>query len=292
MTIRLQMLEAARKSKTVLGDSTELVRKFIASKLNEDGGFSGRSDPSDLYYTVFGIQSLTALDAKFDTQKTDDYLQTFNAADLDLVNLSCLARCRADLACSEANDDIIDCIKNFQTPDGGYSLDGTGEGTVYGAFLALGIFQDTGNDIPDPDKMLESINKLKTDDGGYANEQALKMAIAPVTAAALMIRKFLDQPTDESAVDYLCSRLGPEGGFCAMDAAPIPDLLSTATALHTLNIIGVANQRITANIKEACLDYIDSLWSGKGAFCGSIADPELDCEYTFYGLLALGHLSD
>jgi prenyltransferase beta subunit len=292
MTIRLQMLEAASKSKTVLEDSTELVRKFVEGKLNKDGGFSGRSKPSDLYYTVFGIQSLTALDAKFGPQNTLDYLKNFNPSELDLVNLSCLARCRADLGCTDANDDIIDHLKKFQTPDGGYSLDGTGEGTVYGAFLAVGIFQDAAVTTPYPDKILQTVNKLKTDDGGYANEQALKMAIAPVTSAALMIRKFFDQPTDESAVDYLCSRLGPEGGFYAMEGAPIPDLLSTATTLHTLNIIGVANQRITANIKECCLDYIDSLWSGKGGFCGSSADPELDCEYTFYGLLALGHLSD
>jgi hypothetical protein len=43
-------------------------------------------------------------------------------------------------------------------------------------------------------------------------------------------------------------------------------------------------------IKESCLDFIDTLWTGK-AFCGSWADDVEDAEYTYYALLALGHLS-
>ena len=43
--------------------------------------------------------------------------------------------------------------------------------------------------------------------------------------------------------------------------------------------------------KEPCLDFVDSLWSARGGFVGSWEDDALDCEYTYYGLLALGHLS-
>ena len=32
-------------------------------------------------------------------------------------------------------------------------------------------------------------------------------------------------------------------------------------------------------------------WTNAGGFYGSWADNTLDCEYTYYGLLALGHLS-
>jgi len=39
------------------------------------------------------------------------------------------------------------------------------------------------------------------------------------------------------------------------------------------------------------LDFIDSLWTAEGAFHGSWADDEPDAEYTFYGLVALGHAS-
>ena len=72
-----------------------------------------------------------------------------------------------------------------------------------------------------------------------------------------------------------------------MPEAPMPDLLSTATALHSLVIAGFKID----HIKEKCLDFIDSLWCGKGGFYGSWADTVVDCEYTYYGLLALGNLT-
>ena len=67
---------------------------------------------------------------------------------------------------------------------------------------------------------------------------------------------------------------------------PVPDLLSTATALHALAGMEVSFEPI----KERCLDFVDTLWTGKG-FCGHWADDVVDTEYTFYALLALGHLS-
>ena len=80
---------------------------------------------------------------------------------------------------------------------------------------------------------------------------------------------------------------GLQVGFFAMPFAPIPDLLTTATALHALETLEVSFE----HLKESCLDFIDSLWSTKGAFYGNWEEETLDCEYTFYGLLALGHLS-
>ncbi len=72
-----------------------------------------------------------------------------------------------------------------------------------------------------------------------------------------------------------------------MPKAPIPDLLSTATALHAL----AGLERDLSPVRESCLDFIDTLWSNEGGFHGHWSDDALDCEYTYYGLLALGHLS-
>jgi hypothetical protein len=44
-------------------------------------------------------------------------------------------------------------------------------------------------------------------------------------------------------------------------------------------------------LRETCLDFLDTLWTSRGAFCGSWLETAPDCEYTYYGLLALGHLS-
>jgi hypothetical protein len=64
-------------------------------------------------------------------------------------------------------------------------------------------------------------------------------------------------------------------------------LLSTAVALHALS----NHPEAIARVKEPCLDFIDSLWSAAGGFHGNWADDTLDPEYTYYGLLALGHLA-
>jgi hypothetical protein len=48
---------------------------------------------------------------------------------------------------------------------------------------------------------------------------------------------------------------------------------------------------VPATLRERSLDFIDTLWSAEGGFHGHWADDHLDAEYTFYGLLALGHLS-
>ena len=66
----------------------------------------------------------------------------------------------------------------------------------------------------------------------------------------------------------------------------MPDLLSTATALHALASLGVDFSPTV----EPCLNFVDTLWTGRG-FCGHWADEIVDCEYTYYALLALGHLS-
>jgi hypothetical protein len=64
-------------------------------------------------------------------------------------------------------------------------------------------------------------------------------------------------------------------------------LLSTAVALHALSGLEVDCDKL----KDSCLDFIDTLWVNEGSFYGHWQEDVLDTEYTFYGLLALGHLS-
>jgi prenyltransferase beta subunit len=107
------------------------------------------------------------------------------------------------------------------------------------------------------------------------------------TAAALAVLGRLGRLRDlTGAGRWLLAQQHPLGGFRASPLAPLPDLLSTATALHVLAGIGME----LGPLREPCLDFIDSLWSNRGSFHGHWADEQLDVEYTFYGLLALGHL--
>jgi len=292
------MLRAANRARLVLGDSNALVSGFIGRQLNEGGGFKGRSGQSDLYYTVFGIESLLSLDAEFDRARIATYLRQFGDGDsLDLVHLACLARCWADvLECrgvrieAPLRDGVLRRLEGYRCPDGGYSnSSGAQRGTAYGCFLALGAYQDLNGDMDNVTALADCVESLRTPDGAYSNDPAIRIGATPATAAALTILHYLNKPVSDASIEWLLSQLHPKGGFVAVPVEGsygMPDLLSTATALHALVLAGVSLD----NISERCLDFLDSLWSEEGAFCGSWADPTLDCEYTYYGLLSLGHL--
>lgn len=122
--------------------------------------------------------------------------------------------------------------------------------------------------------------------GGYANSKAVPVATTPTTAAVMTLQRHLGGVVSESAGPWLLGCVASEGGFLAAPSAPMPDLLSTATALHALAGCEISFEAI----REPCLDFVDTLWTGQG-FCGTWSDADPDAEYTYYGLLALGHLS-
>src|SRR6266536_5448441 len=105
MSMRLEMLQVARLAPKLLGQSTDLVRAFLLRQQNQDGGFKDRSGSSDLYYTVFGLEGLLAVDffsagSQAPGTEMDDrraqaarYLRTFRDGEgLHFVHLCCLAR--------------------------------------------------------------------------------------------------------------------------------------------------------------------------------------------------------
>ena len=285
------MLQVARLSPTLLGDAADLTAAFLTTRLNPDGGFQDRDGASDLYYTVFGLEALTALRRDLPAAAVRRYLERHaDPTGLDFVHTACLARCWADIgAAGEAPAAaLLARLETYRTPDGGYSpTEGAGHGTAYGCFLALGAYEDLGAAHDDPDRLLACLGSLRAADGGYGNQPGVPAGLTPPTAAALTVQHHLSQPADREASEWLRARHAPAGGFCASPSTPLPDLLSTATALHAL----AGAHAPLEPLKEPCLDFIDSLWTNSGGFYGSWGDDVQDCEYTFYALLALGHLS-
>lgn len=280
------MLQVARLAPRHLDDAASLVVDFIRERLNPDGGFQDRAGASDLYYTVFGLECLIALRADLPAS-TRGYLESFgDGSSLDFVHRCCLARCWANLVgFAGASFDgvpsaaILARIEEHRAADGGF-------GSVYHAFLALGAYQDLRAEIPERARILDSVRALATKDGGYSNFPELPMGQTPPTAAASVIFKQFGEPVDPGLGMWLLDRCHERGGFFAMEGSPMPDLLSTATALHAL---GSMHVKLDA-IREPCLDFLDSLWSNRGGFYGNWSDDVQDCEYTYYALLSLGHL--
>ena len=286
------MLQVARLAQKSLGDAADSVVTFLRNQLNDDGGFKDRAGASDLYYTVFGLDGLIALRADLPASRVHAYLRTFDPAKLDFVHTSCLARCYAalppDLRATAPRDAILARVESFRAADGAYNATPHSKfGTLYGCFLALGAYEDLGLPIPDPQALLTCADNLRADDGGYANQRDFPTGLTPSTAAAATLMRHLGRAPDPALPQWLLARCHPEGGFFATPLAPIPDLLSTATALHAL----AGMHTDFTHLKEPCLDFLDTLWSSQGAFYGNWSDDALDCEYTFYALLSLGHLS-
>jgi prenyltransferase beta subunit len=289
-----QMRAVARRARILLHDATDLVEDFLHGQLAPEGGFRNRSGRPDLYYTTFGLEAMRALDLKLPAGSLRPYLQSFaGGEDLDLVHASCLARGWASLGLSGLSDEhrrqLIARVLQHRSSDGGFSAEtGRKRGSVYAAFLAVGSCQDLQTTLPQPNAVVATLRTLRLNDGSSANEPGIPVGTTPVTAAAVVLAAALDQPADPDALRWLLGRRHPAGGFLAHPMAPAPDLLSTATALHALSTAGTD----LSDIRESCIDFIDRLWSSRGCFRGSEDDDVLDCEYCWYGLLALGHLAD
>jgi prenyltransferase beta subunit len=301
MSQRLQMLQVARLSRRTLGDSVGLVLAFLESRAMPDGGYRGRGDRSDLYYTSFALDALMALDAlPADgprAEATRGYIESFgDGGGLDFVHRCCLARAWAAQPRGAIGADrraaLVAGVERQRSADGGFhSRSGAPRGTAYGCFLAVNARADLGTPVSaagdEAAALAACVTGLRSADGGWSNSADQPEGSTTATAAALAVLRGLGRPVPAGAAEWLLARRHPAGGFTAAPDAPIPDLLSTAVALHALDAI----EAPWREHRESMLDFLDTLWTAEGAFHGSWADDEPDAEYTFYGLVALGHAS-
>lgn len=295
MNIRTGLIEAAARSRILLGDRVEDVIRIIKSRQQTDGGFSGKGFDSDLYYTGFALLSLMALEADFDTSSVIPYLESFGqGAGLDLAHLAGLIRERVLVMDTpfhgEQQQAFVDQIERFRCADGAYHhLKGQQTGSAYGCFLAAGAYQDLSLPISATKEILKCIESLHYAGGGYFNEQEIPAVSVPATAAALMVQRILPGSADNGgAIQWLLSCREPSSGFKVMPFAPVADLLSTAVALHVLTPAGALPEKL----RQELICFVDLLWKGDTGFCANPFDSISDTEYMFYGLLALGHLSE
>lgn len=294
MSLRLEMLQVARLSRSVLGDEAcALIESYLRGQQNEDGGFRDRDGESDLYYTSFAVDALTALQVELPEASLGGYLETKleSLEELDFVHLCCLSRCLSAL--SHPPDQVqvarvLERIETYRAEAGGYNQsEGNETGSAYACFLAYGAYSDHRLSLPDIEGVTRCLESLQTPGGAWANDVELPIPNIPATAAAVTLCRNLRLPIPEATPHWILNSLHPTGGFLPFPGAPVPDLLSTAVALHALDGLQVGFE----NQKDLLLDFVDSLWTAAGGFHGTWDDDDLDIEYTYYGLLALGHLA-
>lgn len=272
MSLRLAQLQHARLGPRALGAAASTLADFLVGQLDDDGACRDRAGQPDLWYTAFALDALIALD-RTPPRDPRPWLRGFHTGDgLDAVHHACLARCWA--AVGGCPDDLRPGLSShLHAP----------ADTVYGEFLRLGATQDLG--LPASGWSPADLTPRTRPDGGVADPGG--EPTTPVTAAAVVLSREFGAPPRPASLAWLRARLHPAGGFVAAPGLPVPDLLSTAVALHALH---VPERGLPPRIRDATLTLLDSFWTGH-AFCASWADDEVDAEYAFYGLLALGHLT-
>ena len=270
--LQVKSIESVLKNAVTLLDAESLreMRNYIISQQTSEGGFSDRAGKCDVYYSIFGCYVAEALDVSATNAPLKQYVQHVVLADsLKGINLHCASILYAKLF---GLDTFPTHLRKKVLTD----LYQTGSRLpIYSNFLSLLTFYY----LKDLRGIYRIIKGLQT------SNQAQDMP-CPVTAAQTVLLSLARKPITASK-ERLMSFYRGKGGFTALLKTPAEDLLSTAVALYALHYTD-SDIRL---IKPDCLAYVDSLFL-EGGFRSSEPDVEIDIEYTFYGLLALGSLNN
>lgn len=288
-SISIKLFRTLQKGKALLGkEALDRIGGFVESQRTEGDAFVNKGGKADVYYTVFGWMLSYLLGIRLDAQKTPVYLATFDTDSLDLIHYAAYMRCRmiqqfmkrgkAGLLLRSLFPTEVKALADFkEVPHNDlYS--------PYTRFIWLSLLEDTGQRIPDKKGVMGSLGDYQLPEGGYRNIRDGLTATTNATAAALVVRGQLEGYQENKDVFYLRDRQDISGGFHATMASPIPDLLSTATALFVLSCYKVRP-------KYAARDFIEAHWLDSGGFSSTLLEDKSDVEYTFYGLLALGAIA-
>lgn len=296
------MIGCAARGAKRLGPAARETAEYLRGQMREDGGFANRAGRSDLYYTAMALSALTALRqageaaaAAAPEDRVAENLRRFGGGEgLDLIHVSCLARSWACLGESPgraaARKALPARVQAWRSAEGGYGPEpGSARGTLYGCFLAVGAVQDCEAAEADPDAVERCVRACRCPRGGFSSAPGAALGLATATAGAIQVLHSLDRPVEVEWGHWLRRTCFRGGGFVAHPISPEPDLLSTAVALHGLARVGL---RLEEHERRECEALVLGLREASGGFRGAASDVLADCEYTLYGLLALGHLGD
>jgi hypothetical protein len=314
----MKLLHTLQRGKDRLGkESFRRIARFVDSQRTEEDSFRDRSGKADLYYTLFGWILSYVLGIGPDRKKMAAYLAQQDADSPDLISYAAYMRCRmiellmnkrrAGLVIHSLFSTKIKALHEFS------SLPHDDPKAPYTQFIRLSLLEDTGNryrnrrwaagvvsrfktgggspSIRDSETdddafvnkkdITESLECYRAKGGGFGNVRNATAATTNATVAALAVKGQLGGYAENEDVRYLRDLQEPSGGFGAVEGAPMPDLLSTATALFMLNCYGVRP-------KYAAGDFIEAHWLDSGGFSATLLEEMSDVEYTFYGILSLG----
>ena len=280
-SVTIKLLQTLQRGCSSLGvQARELIVGFLLSQWTERGAYVNKQGEEDLYYTTFGWLLESALGLRQDAEAMERYLAEVDLESLDLVHYAAAVRCRLLQRGAKGRLSLLwQALQRTPTREleSFRSVPNNDREAPYTQFIWMSLCEDTRNDYQPA-----ALDAYRTSDGGYANVKGGKEMATNATAAALMVVG-QSEGYDAARVSPLLEAQEPSGGFRATSVAPIPDLLSTATALFVLNCYGVRPRYEAA-------DFVEAHWLESGGFAATLLDEKSEVEYLFYGLLALGTL--
>ncbi len=259
-----------RSLKMLDDDAVRDIREFVQSSRHTSGGFIDRAGNPDLYYTLFGFYLARALGSDEILKGTGAFAEEHSGnGKPDGIHLQCAA-----ILIAELSDDkkLLKAVSKQIRRNLSRQLKKQPE---YGAFVTLLACWHT-SDYISVFNILRHLKRLEEKD----------TLPSTVLSALIVMQSSFNKPVG-SLIKKLIAFYDQNGGFRAVKAAPVADMLSTAVSLYALRYSGYDLRMI----KPECLVFIDSHYT-EGGFCSNMLDRDRDIEYTFYGLLALGSLAD
>ena len=290
-TLSVKLLNTLNRGKKQVGKEAlcHIVR-FVESQKTDEEAFVNKNNATDLYYTMFGWLLACVLDIRLDSKKTILFLEQQNIANMDLIHYAAFVRCKVlqKLLAGNKIKLLLDRLTSTTPIKSLHEFKGFPHNDAespYSQFIWLSLKEDINQNIAHKEEIKANLLKYKVPEGGYSNIAESKQAATNATVAALAIYGQLDGYKENEDTRFLQQQQQDSGGFAAVTNSPVPDLLSTATALFMLRCYNMTP-------KVSPRDFIEAHWLDSGGFSATLLEETSDVEYTFYGLLALGSLPD
>lgn len=223
---------------------------WLLSTQQPDGGFPGREPGSDLYYSAFALRALAVLGrlAGSPADQATEYLRMQIDRDvsvIDLISLVLAAR-QVELA---VGSDVLPADRPAWS-----------------------------------ERLVEQLEALRTDDGGYAKTSEGHAGSTYQTFLIALVYESLEiaLPQADRAIDFLQSQRREDGGYVEIRAMRRSGLNPTAAAAAALEILGVDELP-----REPIIDFVADLQNDEGGFRANTRIPIADLLSTFTALQTL-----
>lgn len=220
-----------------------------------DGGFAGREGESDLYYTGFGLRAMSVLGELYGAPAEQ-------AAKFLSGRLS-------------GKESIVDFLS-----------------LIYGGnLLQLSAGIDIYSSLPLgwQDRVVETLMKLRRDDGGFSKTPEGNASSTYHTFLVVLCLQLIDRPipSPERIVEFIKSQEDEDGGFHEIRVAKRAGSNPTAAAVGTLKILNALDEETS----EGVIDFLCEMQDDDGGFKANSRIPIADILSTFTAIVTLQDLN-